>query len=148
MNIYVASSWRNPYQQDAVRVLRRAGFEVYDFRNPVDGEHGFQWSEIDPKWQSWSLTEFRSALSDPVAEHGFGRDWQAMHAADACLLVLPCGRSSHLEAGWFSGAGRPTVVWLADGEPELMYKMTTELCVNLPEAVAALEKIRRERGSA
>lgn len=30
--IYVASSWRNVFQQDVVGILRDLGHEVYDFR--------------------------------------------------------------------------------------------------------------------
>ena len=32
--IYVASSWRNSYQQDVVSFLRNEGHEVYDFTHP------------------------------------------------------------------------------------------------------------------
>ena len=46
--IYIASSWRNSYQQDVVSFLRNKGHEVYDFRNPPHGNGGFQWSDIDP----------------------------------------------------------------------------------------------------
>lgn len=44
--IYIASSWRNSYQQDVVSFLRNKGHEVYDFRNPPHGNGGFQWSDI------------------------------------------------------------------------------------------------------
>jgi hypothetical protein len=33
--IYLASSWRNERQPELVRILREAGHEVYDFRNPA-----------------------------------------------------------------------------------------------------------------
>ena len=49
--IYVASSWRNEYQQEVVKVLRELGHEVYDFKNP-EGRTGFQWSAIDKDWQN------------------------------------------------------------------------------------------------
>lgn len=35
--IYVASSWRNVFQQDVVDILRNLGHEVYDFKNPHMG---------------------------------------------------------------------------------------------------------------
>lgn len=41
--IYVASSWRNPYQPTVVEKLRECGHEVYDFRNPPKRK-GFAWS--------------------------------------------------------------------------------------------------------
>lgn len=36
--IYVASSWRNVFQQDVVGILRDLGHEVYDFKNPPHGK--------------------------------------------------------------------------------------------------------------
>lgn len=35
MKIYVASSWRCPFQQGAVEMLRESGVQAYDFRNPA-----------------------------------------------------------------------------------------------------------------
>ena len=40
--IYVASSWRNVFQQDVVDILRDLGHEVYDFKNPTHSNGGFQ----------------------------------------------------------------------------------------------------------
>jgi hypothetical protein len=104
--IYVASSWRNPFQQEVVAWLREVGHEVYDFRNPRPGDDGFHWSDIDPAWQSWSPLQYRKALKHPIAAAGFESDFSAMRRADICVLVLPCGRSAHLEAGWMAGSGR------------------------------------------
>lgn len=137
MNIYVASSWRNEDQPNVVKVLRAAGHTVYDFREPRPGEHGFAWSDIDSEWQDWLPSEFRAALTHPLAVEGFMSDFTAMRHADACVLVMPCGRSAHLEAGWFVGAGKPLAILLADGEPELMYRMAyTGICIDLTEVVA------------
>lgn len=111
--VYVASSWRNPLQPGIVSLLRR-DHQVYDFREPSEGEHGFSWSEIDPAWLGWASDEYLEALKHPVAEHGFKLDFDAMKWADACVLVLPCGRSAHLEAGWLSGQGKTTVILLDD----------------------------------
>lgn len=64
-----------------------------------------------------------------------------MKWADVCVLVMPCGRSAHLEAGWFVGAGKPTLILLENGEPELMYRMvgTNNICVSLIDLLGALE---------
>jgi nucleoside 2-deoxyribosyltransferase len=138
VKVYVASSWRNKYQQDVVAELRNAGHEVYDFRNPRPGDHGFHWSEIDPKWQQWREFEYRDALKHPIAESGFASDFEAMQWADACVLVLPCGRSAHLEAGWFVGQGKPCAIFIPETvEPELMYKMGT-VCVWMDEVLECL----------
>jgi hypothetical protein len=110
MKIYVASSWRNPWQPGVVALLRNAGHDVYDFRQPVPGEDGFRWSEIDGDWQQWNPKRYRSALDHPVARHGFKRDMDALRSCDVCVLVLPCGNSAHLELGWACGAGKRTAV--------------------------------------
>ena len=138
MRIYVASSWRNPTQPVMVTTLRDAGHEVYDFRNPRPGDNGFHWSEIDPNWQRWTPSQFRQPLHHRFAVRGFKSDMEALQACDACVLVLPCGRSAHLEAGWAAGAGKRLIILIADGcEPELMYRMA-EIATTVDEVVAVL----------
>lgn len=124
-SIYVASSWRNAHQPSVVLLLRAAGHVVYDFRNPGPGDHGFGWSEVsDGHDVPLDVPRFRAMLAKPRARDGFASDFRGMDAADTCVLVLPCGRSAHLEAGWFCGAGRRLIVYIPPGapvEPELMY---------------------------
>jgi hypothetical protein len=123
-DIYVASSWRNPYQQSTVQILRAAGHTVYDFREPEPGVRGFNWSDIDPNWQWWTAAQLAKGLKHPIAVDGFRRDMRALKACDVCVLVMPCGRSAHLELGYAVGADKRTAVLLEDGqEPELMWAM-------------------------
>ena len=136
MNIYVASSWRNTKQPSVVECLRVAGHEVYDFRNPSESDCGFAWSEIDPEWQTWGAKEFRANLDHPMSEAGFKSDMIALEWADAVVLVLPCGRSAHLELGWACGSGKRTAILLTGtDEPELMYKMVDLVSDSLQEIV-------------
>lgn len=134
--VYVASSWRNKRQPEVVRLIRATGHEVYDFRNPTEGEAGFHWSDIDKAWQSWSAEEYLTALRHPLAVVGFSRDWHAMQWADTFVLVQPCGRSAHLELGWAVGAGKSTAILLEeDIEPELMVKMVNKLCPTMDDVL-------------
>lgn len=142
MKIYLASSWRNPHQPEVLAALRGAGHEVYDFRNPAPGDKGFAWSDIEPDWLEWDAARFATALQHPIAQRGFANDWNAMVAADACVLLLPCGRSAHIEAGYFVGAGKLLVILLlGKNQPELMYKMADAVCVNIEETIAALAPV-------
>lgn len=145
MRIYVASSWRNPYQQEIVALCRSCGHEVYDFRHPVPGNNGFHWGEIDPEWQDWSLREYVKGLEHPVAEQGFGLDMAALKACDMCLLVQPCGKSAHLELGYAVGAGKRTAILLSEYqfEPELMYKMADMAFASQTELKGALLELAR-----
>ena len=138
--IYVASSWRNDIQPAVVIELRGHGHEVYDFRHPQPGDKGFHWAAIDPDWQNWTPYRYRESLNNPIAGDGFRSDFEAMEWADTCVLVLPCGRSAHLEAGWFVGSQRRLIILLdSNPEPELMYKMADEICLSMRKVVEALE---------
>jgi hypothetical protein len=130
--IYVASSWRNPFQQQLVAELRDAGHEVYDFRNPAPGNDGFAWSAIDRDWLAWTPEAFaRHVQTHPTAADGFAFDKSALDWCDTCVLVLPCGRSAHLEAGYAADQGKRVVWWLHDDkfEPELMYLLGHDFVV-------------------
>lgn len=149
MRLYVASSWRNePLQQVAVGLLMSHGHEVYDFIHPPGGDHlGFSWDDVDSDWRQWDTHTYRMALGDPIAVAGFESDFGAMHWADAGVLLLPCGRSAHLEAGWFVGAGKPLWIVLEEAEfpapggsnPELMYRMATGIVGDLAELLVAVD---------
>lgn len=122
MNIYVASSWRNDLQPSIVAALRACGHEVYDFRNPAPGNTGFPWSAIDPAWEQWTPDAYREALQYPIAKAGYALDINALKACDACVLVLPSGRSASWEFGYAMGQGKSGfVVQFGKVEPELMY---------------------------
>lgn len=142
MKVYVASSWRNEAQPTVVELIRTAGHEVYDFRHPHMGPGrrgaGFHWSDIDPEWKAWTPSEFRDALCHQVAKDGFRSDLAGLEWCDACVLVMPCGRSAHLELGYCIGSGKRSIILLSDGEPELMYGLADHLCVSIDEALNAL----------
>jgi hypothetical protein len=115
--IYLASSWRNKEQPTLLAFLRDKGHEVYDFRNPPGG-----------------------------IPNGFNSDFDGMKWADTGVLLLPCGRSAHLELGWMSGSGRRTFIVTCDNEePELMALyilnlalLATEICVTWDELAERL----------
>ena len=139
--VYVASSWRNEYQQSLVKELRLNGYEVYDFKHPHGGK-GFQWSNIDKNWQSWDMASYREALTSDHTQFGFNRDFDAMKAADICVLCLPCGRSAHLEAGYMKGAGKKVIAYIHPNEkiePELMYGMLDGIALCIQDVMSMLK---------
>ncbi|MBQ9450173.1 MAG: hypothetical protein IJU34_02500 [Bacteroidales bacterium] len=134
--IYVASSWRNQYYPEVVSALRSAGHEVYDFRNPPHGGSGFRWTDIDPDAPDWTFEEYSEGLHHPSAERQFQADLDALGWADTCVLVLPCGRSAHTEAGWMAGSGKKVIVYIPEMvEPELMYKLFHAVVGNLDDLI-------------
>lgn len=138
--IYVASSWRNQYQPHVVKTLQAEGHQCYDFRNPP-GKAGFHWRDIEDKWQSWTMERYRELLqTTPDAAFGFIADYRGMQWADTCVLVLPCGRSAHLEAGYFNGTAKRLVIYIPEPiEPDLMYLMAQHICLSMNEVIEALK---------
>lgn len=138
--IYVASSWRNTYYPEVVAKLREAGHEVYDFRNPPHGGNGFRWTDIDDNAPSWTFEQYAEGLHHPKAERQFHADLEALEWADACVLVLPCGRSAHTEAGWMAGRGKKVLVYIPKmEEPELMYKLFDKVVDNTYDLIRFFE---------
>jgi nucleoside 2-deoxyribosyltransferase len=136
MRIYVASSWRNTFQPSIVHALRRCGHDVYDFKNSAPGNNGFAWSSIDPEWKSWDAKLYREALKHPIAQAGYALDIGALKRCEACVLVLPSGRSASWEFGYAMGQGKPGCVVQFDAvEPELMYR-EAEIVTNMEELFA------------
>lgn len=120
--IYVASSWRNDYQQDVVAALRDVGHQVYDFKHPKEAEHGFSWSAIDPNWKSWTPAQLKEALRHPISQAGHKLDHDAIEWADTGVIVLPSGPSAHLEIGLLAGQKKLSCVYApAIREADLMY---------------------------
>ena len=152
MRIYVASSWRSYLQPTVVRVLRKAGHEVYDFRNPdqgpaAEGSQVFHWREIDPRWERWTAKDVIEGLQHPRAQAQLASDVEAMRWAEVILLVLPCGRSAHLQLGWGVGQGKHTAILLEEDGPELMYGMVDKLCVSLAEVLHWLGDLELARSA-
>lgn len=142
MHIYVASSRRNTYYPEVVQALQAAGHDVYDFRNPPTSDPGFHWTDVDPNCMDWTPAKYQANLSHPLAERLFKNDIEAMTACEACVLVLPCGRSAHTEAGWFAGQGKKVYAYIPNKdsfEPELMYKLFTKVCISLEELNESIE---------
>lgn len=148
-SIYLASSWRNEAQPEVLHALRMAGHETYDFRNPADNwrhpkagddSGGFRWSDIDPAWKQWTPWAFTQALDTGTADLGFSNDWRAMQYAEVGVLLLPCGRSAHIEAGYFVGHPAKSLHILVPElpEPELMYKMADGIHLTIESLLAGL----------
>ena len=144
MKIYVASSWRNEHQPEVVRMLRGVGHEVFDFRNPKKGVKGFSWSEVSDKHPNdWTTKEFLDALDHDRAIEAFNIDFKALESADLVVLVLPCGRSSHLEAGFAKGRRRTLVVFIPPKEsvtPELMYSLADYVVHDMARLVEVVQE--------
>jgi len=121
MRIYLASSWRNEHYYAMLKWLREKGHAVYDFRH---ANSAFQWEDVDPEKAMSTVDSYLAHIDDERCERAFSNDMNALMNCDALVLLMPCGRSAHWEAGYAAGANKPTAIFLNPDkfEPDLMHK--------------------------
>ena len=112
--IYLIGSLRNPDIPEIGVALRKEGWEVFD-----------DWyapgPEADDHWRSYcqrrGLT-YQEALQSYSGTHIFEFDHEHINRSDVAVLVVPSGKSGHLELGYMVGQGKPGIIYWPDGEPE------------------------------
>lgn len=97
-------------------------------------------SAIPAKGYDWEpVSDYLEMIAHPRAVAGYDSDFAAMNRADTFVMVLPCGKSAHLEIGWAVGAGKRTAILCEDPiEPELMYRMVDYVAPTLMDLLAWL----------
>ena len=109
--LYLIGSLRNPEIPAIGMTLRAIGYEVFD--------DWFAAGRIaDDSWRDYEIARGHSyghALQGWAARHVFEFDFFHLHRADLGVLVLPAGKSCHLELGYLIGRGKPGYI-LLDGE--------------------------------
>lgn len=154
--IYVASSWKNMRQPWLVEELRNRGHEVYDFRHPAGRDDENVWNEVSKvrglaeRYRDNSLTadDFLRMIGDERARQRFHEHMSAMREADTCVLLLPSGRSAHVEAGYMAAMGKRVIV-LDVGQrvrPELMYGMFHSYTADYVRLCELIENDQEKQG--
>jgi len=139
MNIYVIGSLRNPKVPEIAERLRALGHDVFD-----------DWfaagPEADDYWQKYEQGRghtLAQALKGRAAQNVYWFDRNNLTRADVGVLVLPAGKSGHLELGWMLGKGMKGYI-LLDREPErfdVMYAFANGVFTEIEELEVALGRI-------
>ena len=135
-SIYVIGSMRNPKVPQIAVVLRELNYDTFDdWYSPGP--------DTDDRWQDYERARkrtFAEALAGYHAQNVFNFDKTHLDRCDAALLVLPAGKSGHLELGYMIGCKKPGYI-LLDGEPErfdVMYQFATRVFTSVDEMSEAL----------
>lgn len=134
--IYLIGSLRNPQIPLVGDVLRECGYDVFDDWYSAG-------PEADDKWQEYEKGRGRGvcdALAGYHAQHVFAFDKHHLNRAHVGVLVMPAGKSGHLELGYLIGQGKPGFI-LYDKEPErfdVMHAFATGVMLKLDELVAMI----------
>jgi hypothetical protein len=130
LKIYIASSWKNENKVLAMAdILRDRGYEVFAFVDPEGRPGGydnfvFHAGIIEKRLgRSRNTFNFVEFVKFPESQRAFKSDKAGLDWADTCILLLPSGRSSHIEAGYAKGQGKKLYIYgsLPLGEFDCMY---------------------------
>jgi hypothetical protein len=100
--IYIASSWNNAkFVNKLAEILRSWGHCVYSFTETFEGNHNFKWQDVPGIEDMDGIT----CLHTNDSKKAFRCDKYFLDWADTCVLLNPCGRDAHLEAGYVKGKG-------------------------------------------
>lgn len=100
--IYLASSWNNAEAvKKVMEILRAYKLQVYCFAEKGVGLPQFNWPDAVDVTKEDGIT----ALETMASVKAFKCDKWWLGWANCCVLILPSGRDSHLEAGYIKGKG-------------------------------------------
>jgi hypothetical protein len=136
--IYLIGSLRSLRVPLVAKALRAEGFDIFDdWYTPG--------RDTDDYWQEYEKARghtYKEALEGWHAKHVFAFDLFHLKRAAAGILLLPAGKSGHLELGWLLGQGKPGYI-LLNGEPDrydMMYQFATAVHTNLEDLVKDLKQ--------
>jgi nucleoside 2-deoxyribosyltransferase len=135
LKIYVASSWRTDRHDEVVRALRDADHDVYDYREEGANHADF---EID---RDYTVSELNTLFERDDVVSVVERDMAQLATSDALVLVMPCGRSAHFEAGVAFGQGKSIMLIWQDAEPEFVYDLADWITYDIQELVDYLNAV-------
>jgi hypothetical protein len=135
---YLIGSLKNPQIPEIGNAIRALGLEAFD-----------DWwgagHEADDWWQRYENTRgrtYKEALAGFAAQTVFNFDKRHLDRCDGAILVLPAGRSGHLEFGYAVGSGKKGFI-LFDKTPErydVMYNFATDVYFDLKDLLNELAK--------
>jgi nucleoside 2-deoxyribosyltransferase len=86
---------------------------------------------------------YKETLNSFAAQHIFEFDKRHLDRTDLGVMVMPAGKSGHLELGYLVGQGKPGYI-LFDREPErvdIMYNFATDVFFDFNELAKVLKDV-------
>jgi len=121
MKVYLASSWKNEkLVKEVKRQLEAEGNIVDAFCDPSGGRYVFSFDRLPDV----SAKDARTVMEEPEVQYAFHEDKAWIDWSEAVVLILPAGKSAHLEAGYAKGQGKHLIIYQEEfplGDFDVMY---------------------------
>jgi len=134
-SIYLIGSLRNPAIREIANTLRAEGHIVFD-------DWHASGPQADDIWKDYEKQRGRTyleALKGSFARNAFNYDKEHLEEADTVILVLPAGKSGHMEFGYAIRSGKRGFILLDDADRwDMMYLFATGVFDNLQSLMEAI----------
>ena len=133
--IYLIGSMKNSELPKTAIELRKLGHEVFD-------EWYAPGPDADEYWRDYEIQRgrtFKEALTGAHAKDVFEFDKKWLDWADTVVLLMPAGKSAHLELGYSVGRGKETHIVLDSPDRwDIMYGFASHVWDTASELMEAL----------
>jgi hypothetical protein len=140
-SIYLIGSLRNPNIPRIGDLIRKeVGIEAFN-----------DWHSAGPDADDYLRDHYRQrgfsyreGINSYAARHIYEFDFTHLNRVDGCVMVMPSGKSAHLEFGYMVGKGKPSFI-LMDGEPErfeVMHNFATDIFLSEDEMIHGLQQFK------
>lgn len=137
--IYIIGALKNWKVVQLAKDLEQLGFEPFaDWITPSPLADKFLLKYA--KQRGWT---YKQALNSYAARHVFEFDKHHIDRCDAAVMLAPCGKSGHIELGYFSGAKKPCFI-LFEKEPkrfDVMLRFANDIFFSKEELFNTLTRV-------
>lgn len=142
-DIFMATSVNNQFALQVAFRLCQAGMTVYSY---ASSRHKVDWSKLMVEYgpcQEWGSGLYAELLwHQEEVEYSCLENLNQMRDCKVVLLVHPCGRSAHMEAGIGVGLDKPLVVYIPILDvPDTAHWHAEAVCDEMGELIAELQAI-------
>lgn len=137
--LYLIGALKNPRVPEVAQAIRAVGYDVFDDWYAAG-------PEADDYWQRYEQGRGHSypqGLAGYPAEHVYSYDRSHLDRAMTGVLLLPAGKSGHLELGYLIGQGKPGYIVFDGKEPErwdVMYKFARGVYFHIDDLLKELAR--------
>jgi len=136
---FIASRYRNKNEVlDLARKLRQKGKTVYCF---IESEASIKnLGDLDANAED-AMKKFESITNwatSPAVREVFEMDMEALKNSETVILLLPAGKSAHLEAGVAYGLGKNLILIGDQKEAESLYLIFNRFYPDIDSFIASM----------